>query len=294
MLTDEDFAFIHCCENNMTYRASQMAINNFNEKRKFNYFQTIADIVHGVTNNKFYSYQFAEMVAAADKQKLFINSLITFANLLVNIYSFSIFQKLWYSIKFNNDIIKSNESNDNKPLAVTKLKKNGHYLAQCMIISGRTLQEHVNKKQYEIGFHSTSDNISTIIHEIGHAIANYALVWPPDRIYFNHNINADTGQCICESSSDRLNIRTFITNPGDLLVQYLGHQVGISNNAPFQQQLAAWAFIQSGYGRTINNDELFAEGFAQWMLTPDEQKGLNWEILNEFYTTYFKNYYCLN
>ncbi|WP_348735973.1 hypothetical protein [Spiroplasma endosymbiont of Ammophila pubescens] len=53
-------------------------------------------------------------------------------------------------------------------------------------------------------------------------------------------------------------------------------------------------FIQSGYGRTSDNDELFAEGFAQWMLTPDEEKGLNWEILNEFYSTYFRNYYYLN
>ncbi|WP_338991343.1 hypothetical protein [Spiroplasma endosymbiont of Seladonia tumulorum] len=205
-----------------------MSINNFNKKKKFNHFQTFANVVHGVTNNQVYSYQFAEMVTAvaSDRQKLFINNLITFANLFVNIYGFPIFQKLWYSIEFNNDIIKSNGNN---PFAVTKLKKNGHYLAQCMIISGRTLQEHVNKKQYETGFYSTANNISTIIHEIGHAIANYASVWPSDRIYFNHNINVDTGKCICESSSEQLNIRAFITNPGDLLVQYLGHQVGISN-----------------------------------------------------------------
>ncbi|WP_253301808.1 hypothetical protein [Spiroplasma endosymbiont of Phyllotreta cruciferae] len=88
-------------------------------------------------------------------------------------------------------------------------------------------------------------------------------------------------------------IRGFIYIPNDVLVRYLGKRVGISNNAPFQQQLAAWSFIQSGYGRTGGNAELFAEGFAQWLLTPNNQKGLNWQILNEFYGTYFKNYYLI-
>jgi len=247
------------------------------------HFKTITDVVNGLTNNKIYPYQLEKMVLTLyyKEQAPFRNNLIDFANLFVSIFGAAVFKKLIYNLEINNSIGQYGTVSNNQVLAFTKLKGNGNDLAQCLVFTEHSLQARMCKIQYQIGFHSTATNISTIVHEIGHAISNYAWVWPNNRLRFNHNITPATGRCTPTKDKSLINIRGFMYSPNDSLVRYLGKQVGISNNAPFQQQLAAWAFIQSGYGRTGGNAELFAEGFAQWLLTPDDQKGLNWQILND-------------
>lgn len=293
--SSDDLDFIKRCESNMLYQADAKIVAAFNEKKAINYFSTVLDVVKGLTNNKFYSYRLPELVLALDdkEQLSFTNNLIAFANLFVNLFGLSIFQKLIYNLEIDNKIVSNNVTKNNQILALIKVKRNGRGLAQCILFTEHSFQAEMSKNQYQIGFYSTGSNISTFVHEIGHAISNYAGIWPKERLYFNQNITATTGRCTANREPSPITIRGFIDTPNDMLVRYLGRRVVISNNASFQQQLAAWSFIQSGYGRTGGNSELFAEGFAQWLLTPDDKKALNWQVLNEFYGTYFKNYYLI-
>ncbi len=188
-LSANEWAFIDRCENNMLYQADAKIVAAFNQKKAVIQFNTIADVVNGLTNNKFYPYQLEEMVLALDdKEQLpFRNNLISFANLFVNIFGASVFKKLIYNLEIDNSIAKYDAAYNNWVIAITKLKENGNDLAQCLMFTEHSLQAQMSKVQYQIGFHSTATNISTFVHEIGYAISNYAWVWPNNRLRFNHN-----------------------------------------------------------------------------------------------------------
>ncbi|WP_424526358.1 hypothetical protein [Spiroplasma endosymbiont of Glossina fuscipes fuscipes] len=87
-LSANDWAFIDRWGNNMLYQADAKIVAAFNQKKAVIQFNTIADVVNGLTNNKFYPYQLEEMVLALDdKEQLpFRNNLISFANLMFNVY----------------------------------------------------------------------------------------------------------------------------------------------------------------------------------------------------------------
>ncbi|QGS52019.1 hypothetical protein STABA_v1c06580 [Spiroplasma tabanidicola] len=54
--------------------------------------------------------------------------------------------------------------------------------------------------------------------------------------------------------------------------------------ALLMQNIIASTINISAYGASSDN-EFFAESFAKWLLTPDDQKNRSWEIINDFYTT---------
>ncbi|WDA54936.1 MAG: hypothetical protein PPFGHCPK_01417 (plasmid) [Spiroplasma endosymbiont of Drosophila atripex] len=57
---------------------------------------------------------------------------------------------------------------------------------------------------------------------------------------------------------------------------------GTKINVPIYQKLLSYAIVRSNYGRTSIN-ELFAEGFAQWIETPKNQCNIAWEKLDKFF-----------
>ncbi|WP_342276417.1 hypothetical protein [Spiroplasma endosymbiont of Nebria brevicollis] len=48
------------------------------------------------------------------------------------------------------------------------------------------------------------------------------------------------------------------------------------------KRILAYGIVRSTYGRT-SNKELFAEAFAQWILTPEKYRDLAWEKLDNFF-----------
>lgn len=67
------------------------------------------------------------------------------------------------------------------------------------------------------------------------------------------------------------------------MIDLFAEPLGISNNE--YKKLLAYGIVRSNYGRTSLN-ELFAEAFAQWIITPEKNRDLAWEKLDNFFRIY--------
>ncbi|AHF57307.1 hypothetical protein [Spiroplasma eriocheiris] len=287
--TTDDFNLIRACESNMVYKANQTAINSFQGLSTPIVFNSVADLESELKNN--YDLDFTSLVNSTTGDKIaFANNTLDFFNKLNNLYGNKMLKSILYNLETGSMV-------DPQVVAVTKFGGWSSYgVYQCMVLGPRAADVNLARQQYDIGYWSTKMDINTLVHEMGHAVSNYSLTYASDRQYFNKNLG---GIPTCQSLNDGnpTRVRIYNESPNDYLVRYLGQRAGIGNGYPLQQKLAAWSFVQSGYGRegsdTGGNGELFAEAFAQWLLTPDNQKGLNWQVLNDFYTNGLKQEYAL-
>ena len=287
--TTDDFNLIRACESNMVYKASQAAINAFHDLSTPIVFNSVDDLKNKLKNT--YDLDFTSLVNSTTGDKIaFANNTLDFFNKLNNLYGNKMLKSILYNLEIGSMVKR-------QILAITRFGGWSSYgVYQCIVLGPRAADVNLARQQYDIGYWSTKMDINTLVHEMGHAVSNYSWIYPSDRQYFNKNLRG-IPNCQSLNRGKTTRVRFYNKNPDDYLVRYLGQRAGIGNGYPLQQKLAAWSFIQSGYGRegsdTDENGELFAEAFAQWLLTPDSQKGLNWQVLNDFYTNALKQEYAL-
>ncbi|WP_368486514.1 hypothetical protein [Spiroplasma sp. DGKH1] len=310
-LTTADQQFVNACESNMLYQASPDSINRFHQLTTTSFYgdiPTLANAIHPL--NAPYSLDFQGLIDNAtnlaglkltsQEKEEFANQILTFFNIITKVYGQNVINKLLYELMSGTTM-----SNPNV-VAATGFALWQMGGIQGMMLGPQSASLKLAQQQYDIGYWSNQSIAGTLVHEMGHTISQYAGLAPPSRYYLNNFdpniIDPQTvphlEDIVYQNPSDGNPMLFYKFRPGDALVEYLGAKVGISDDYPVQQKLAAWSFIQSGYGRGGNqdggNEELFAEGFSQWLLTPDYLKGLNWEALNEFYTSHLLDVYQMN
>lgn len=180
-------------------------------------------------------------------------------------------------------------------VASTSLETNNVTRKLSQIIKFYTVQFYrasFTANQYKLGFWSTTDPGSVLIHEVGHAISNglwlsgiLPLSGHSTRFYLNH-------KSIPLGDSVKINADP---EPDDFIVQALGKTISLKipliNTNPLYGKVAAYDIVRSNYGRQqsygdgrYQNPDIFAEAFASWLLTPDSYKTQGWQLLNNFFT----------
>lgn len=73
-------------------------------------------------------------------------------------------------------------------------------------------------------------------------------------------------------------------NSKEYLISALAKGTKINNHS--YQKLLTYGIVRSSYGisKSSSNLELFAEAFARWILTPEQNRDLGWEKLDKFFT----------
>ncbi|AGM26463.1 hypothetical protein SSYRP_v1c08740 [Spiroplasma syrphidicola EA-1] len=299
-INNDDVALIKRCESNMLYKASSEAINNFNRLVSEPKFNDLTNVEQALSNNNYYKYELTNLSQQADfgDKENFKNNIIKFYTAFYNLYGEEMFKQLLYNIQILK-IIDKLEKEKETTVAYTSRLFDRRGFFQCIAFGPYAGKVSIAKREYNTGWWAAPDNIEVLVHETGHALANFAYILKGSRNLINNNFNPQPGVCSdLTSIGGEINVYIDRVDPNDYLINFLGQRAGISNNFFKQQILAAWSFVQSKYGRSGvkdygGNGELFAEAFAQWFLTPDDKKGLNWEILNEFFTMALKNRYLL-
>lgn len=156
-------------------------------------------------------------------------------------------------------------------------------------------------EQYQAGFWSSDQIISVTTHEYGHALSNLIGLSVNERKTFNTNwkwsdndksdaittsVPQVSHQAIIDNNHKQINDRALC------LMNYLADQAKISNDK--LKLLFGLVTVSSNYGRSAWNgnynekleDEFFAESFARWILTPQNQRDWGWELENNFFLHY--------
>ena len=160
---------------------------------------------------------------------------------------------------------------------------------------------------YELGWLAAYSEAEPLVHEFGHAL-DYLLTCTPQittpeqdystRKYLDWNPLPPTYAW-----------SLFGERPFDYFVDAVGNDVwqellpyvrsygsGLSINklyekyASFINTIITYSVVRSNYGRTftksgenINNNEIQAEAFAQWLLTPKSQRSQGWQVLDHIF-----------
>ena len=166
-------------------------------------------------------------------------------------------------------------------------------------------QSELIQPQYQAGWFSTNSPGTVVIHEFGHCLAN--LLSLPDQPL--------SGQVVSDRAhlnatpylgSDDPIIYTYNELPSNYLVKLIGHNVwqelkpdikklntGLNVDAFYQKfstylnMVITYSIVRSIYGRLAEydnyyylNEEIEAEAFAQWLLTPPGLRTAGWQELD--------------
>lgn len=172
--------------------------------------------------------------------------------------------------------------------------------SQCMEYGPDFVNINLIDQQYQAGFWSSDQIISVTTHEYGHALSNFIGLSAAERKTFNTNwnwsIDNDDNSSVTTSFLNKRIINNASKQINDrawYLINYLASQSKLSNIK--QKILFALITVNSNYGRSawtngkynINlDDEFFAESFAKWILTPQNQRDWGWELENSFFLHY--------
>jgi len=144
----------------------------------------------------------------------------------------------------------------------------------------------VINQQYQWGQWSTNSIITVSVNLYGRALSNFMKQDEIRRKTFNEKPWIFS---VTDSSYKNQILGKPITDPTDLLMEFLNDQAIIDNNAS-KRLLFPFIVVRSTYSRipwiTLNlqeRDDFFAEAFAQWLLTPQNLRGWNWQLLNDFF-----------
>lgn len=208
-------------------------------------------------------------------------------------------------------LVQSNELNTTQGNVIAYTESTTNDEMQRMVFGPKFVDTSLINEQYQMGFWSTNNIDSVIIHEYGHALSNFIGVPPTKRDTYNNNWNWPRSYqsnlettSVSYGSNNRLihNLHAYsILDRAQALMDFLtneGHKFAIAHNlssyydpgiASPTTYLFPYILLQSNYGRTYlrtgeTKDEYFAEAFAAWLLTPENQRGWNWELFNTFFT----------
>ncbi|WP_425381014.1 hypothetical protein [Spiroplasma endosymbiont of Polydrusus pterygomalis] len=171
--------------------------------------------------------------------------------------------------------------------------------SQCMGYGPDFVNINLIDQQYQVGFWSSDQIISVTTHEYGHALSNFIGLSAIERKTFNTNWNWSIANDNSSSTTSFLNKKSInnaskqINDRAWYLINYLASQTKVIDIK--QKLLFALITVNSNYGRTawMNNkynmnldDEFFAESFAKWILTPQNERDWGWELENSFFLHY--------
>lgn len=156
-------------------------------------------------------------------------------------------------------------------------------------------------EQYQKGFWTSDQIVSVTTHEYGHALSNFIGLNANERITFNANWKwSDSNYSDVNTTMKSVSHKLMINNDNKqikdrawYLIDYLGQQAKITNIK--KKLLFGLVTVNSNYGRSAwfdgeynisLDDEFFAENFARWILTPQNQRDWGWELENSFFLHY--------
>ena len=204
-------------------------------------------------------------------------------------------------------ILKPEESNRNGT-TISK-KQDTNRLETRMIFYSTNFNKITPKRtvSYETGWTAAHNEAKPLIHEFGHAL-DYLLTYAPEIVTPEQNYSSrkylDWNQL-----PPNYNWSYFSKRPFDYLVDAVGNDVwqellpyikpyssgldinGLYNKyASYINTIITYSLVRSNYGRTfskesedINNNEIQAEAFVQWLLTPKSQRSQGWQVLDHVF-----------
>lgn len=158
---------------------------------------------------------------------------------------------------------------------------------QCMGYGPEFANINLIDQQFQEGFWTSDQIISVTTHEYGHALSNFIGLSADERNSFNTNMTSVSHKLTVKNDNKQIYDRTWY------LIDYLGQQAKLTNIK--QKLLFGLITVNSNYGRSawfngkynINlDDEFFAESFARWILTHQNQRDWGWELENSFFLHY--------
>lgn len=241
-----------------------------------------------------------------NQQQEFKSELISFFEIFFRRYAEKNVLKLLFAlVKKTNGIINTDGRINKNIVAVTSYRPEYDY--QYMAFNDKSFDKQI---QYDDGFWSSKNLTTSLVHEYGHALENFFDNYRSERSNFNNfsfkseleiknilkndlNLENWTSKYLnvpktMNQSSDMLYSSNTPITASTLMIDFLANEVGVKEKQ--QKYLLAWSIITSGYGRKGGKRELFAEAFSQWLGTPAKRRGLNWELLNEFFLNYLPKY----
>ncbi|WP_342276839.1 hypothetical protein [Spiroplasma endosymbiont of Nebria brevicollis] len=156
-------------------------------------------------------------------------------------------------------------------------------------------------QEYREGWWASDDIISIVAHEFGHALSIYLSLDDTKRDTFNNNWNVKSnnencnlGPSVTKNNSLSVQSQHLIPECVDNFMQYLNIKDNVVITNEVEKKLFPLVVVRSNFGRgywinldmKIPPDELFAEAFSEWILTPETQRNCNWELLNDFFMDY--------
>lgn len=155
--------------------------------------------------------------------------------------------------------------------------------------------------QYSQGYWSSDQLITVSTHEYGHAISNFLSASSVERDRFNTTyieINSFSQSLKLPNKFLAATINDRTQNLINFLDQDAMQQGLITLNNDIEKFLFALLVVPSGYSQSAweednqnQRDEFFAEAFAYWMLTPENQRSVRWSLLNDYFIGYVPNFY---
>lgn len=227
---------------------------------------------------------------ASDKKKLAENDLLRLYNIIGKKYGKDMVTKLVQSI------VKIPSINN----VVAWTSYNTTYNNLRMGFNSDAFNTNFIGQEYRQGWWASNDIISLIAHEFGHAINVYFNLDNDHRTTFNDNwnVNSNNNQCNLVPFGTKNNSLSLQSQEqiNDLVIYFIKRlnergKVIIGKNKDIETVLLPLIVVRSNFGRgawinddmIIEKDELFAEAFNEWILTPQTQRNWNWELLNDFF-----------
>lgn len=296
--SNKKWEFINNLEEKIQYKANEKSIKEFNDLEKnkdifndFNNLQTQLNDTYLNTTKKVninFEDLFQKINILTKYKNEIKNEILKFYNIFSKLYGKNNVLKLVYKIDYDKLLDKNHIAAQTKGLKFWKFEPNyGYYLncIQMISLSNVVFSNQTAINNYILGFWSSKNIVHSLVHEYGHALSNFLSLDLKGRQNINYFVdNQDTFQLDTyfykslqisqNNSSQQLN------SPEKYMISSLAN--GTKINDPIYQKLLSYAIVRSNYGRTSIN-ELFAEGFAQWIETPENQRNIAWEKLDKFF-----------
>lgn len=305
--------FILKYETEIAKKASTASINEFNELYDNNNKSNVLWTNFNALQNELLNTKMGTFTSKDNWDKLFKqegvssniknlaeNNLLRLYNIIGQLYSRKVVTKLIQSIT-------KVSANDN---VIAWTNYNSHYNNLRMGFDSDCFNSSFIDQEYQEGWWASDDITSVITHEFGHALDTYLTLDDKSRTTINDDWTVNSNdECVLASSvvlqhnSLSLKHHDPIFDCTKYFMNYLNQKGNIAPNNKIETILFPLIVVRSNFGRgywinldstNISKDELFAEAFNEWILTPQSQRNWNWELLNDFFMDYIpKNFILL-
>lgn len=290
------------------------------------YYSSYDDLVNNLENTDLRDGQKPMLDLKLLEEKIGNNSkyLLAMYNYLSKYYGKKNVAKLLVALLVTNSFDPQIDSEST--LGVTVL--NWQYGYQYIALRPSIVDEDDIKSQYFNGQFSTSNVITGVVHEYGHALENLLNFFPeqlntnilPDKTngadkvrldkWFKNGLQKSTNKNQAWYKMGWKLNKTKIS-ASEEFVRFIASKLGylpskikfidkndkiyFSNSEAKISVLVSKLFVDSKYGKFVSLKEQFAELFSQWLLQPismpSDQLSVRWTILNEFFLEYLPNKY---